>query len=160
MDRRTALTGIAAFTAAAAIPARAPAADVPSLPGLKPLEFGKKVKAGATSTPVKWGNGELHIIYISGATFSLADDHRLTAKMNTAITPYNKVDYTISVAVFDADGELLGVARHTQSVEYIRISVLPTFLSEFDVDFGISKAFQRAAYFAISISDIDVPVAD
>jgi hypothetical protein len=159
MDRRRALSvigGIAGGMSSHAIGK----ADEPvkvSLPNSIPIKLDEKVQISVRSAPVKVGERELHIVSIGTGQFYLDKDAHLTAILNAAVAQYTNMEYRIVVAVFDGAGQLLGAAQHDESVSYTRLGVMPTLFREINLDFGISKAFGRAAFAVIAISDRDVP---
>jgi hypothetical protein len=129
----------------------------PPIPGAIRMDLDKEVTIGAQSSPIKVNNNDLHIISVGRGTFRLDKQSRLTATLFAAVTQYARIEYWISVAVFDAAGKLLGTAGHKEAVQYIRLGVIPTMLPNIALDFGISKAFKDAAFVAVAISERDVP---
>lgn len=81
----------------------------------------------------------------------------LKATLKAAVAQYNRVDYRIFGAVYDAKGKLLGTASAVEKVQYIRLGIMPTVFRDIELDFGASKAFAEAAYVAFAVSDPDVP---
>lgn len=159
MDRRHALSGLAAIAGSLPFCAIGEADESVklSVPNAIPIKFDEKVRISIGSAPVKPGAQELHIVSIGTGLFHLDKDSRLTAVLNAGVAQYTNMEYRIVVAVFDPAGQLLGTAHHDESVSYIRLSVMPRLLREINLDFGISKAFSRAAFAVIAISDRDVP---
>jgi hypothetical protein len=158
MNRRRALAGIAGAVGGIAL-ANGADAEQPkvAIPGATNFELGKDVRLGATSTPIKANGSELHIVGIGTGSFQLDDDPRLTATLKAAVTQYAKVNYWISTAVFDAAGKLLGTASHKEPDEYERLGATPTVFRNIKLDFGISKAFKKAALVVVAISEPDIP---
>jgi hypothetical protein len=161
ISRRNTLSVITGLASAAVISADKARADEsgtnPVFPGTIPLKLNMPVRVAAQSAPVRVNDTDLRLVYINSAMFAMDASSRLTATLKGAITQYTRVDYWISVAVFDAAGQLLGAANHKEAVQYERVRAMPTMLREIKLDFGVSKAFQRAALVAIVISDPDVP---
>ncbi len=159
MDRRNALAGLAGITSGALLTAGTAQSAEPksTIPGAIELTLGQKLKIGVQSAAVKVNETDLHLVSIGTGTFQLDEDSRLTAILKAAVAQYAKVDYWISVAVFDAAGKLLGTAGHKEPVEYIRLGKMPTLLRDIKLDFGISKTFKDAAAVVVAISDRDVP---
>lgn len=159
MDRRRALSvigGIAGGLSSCAI-GKADESIKVSLPNSIPIKLDEKVQISARSAPAKVGEREIHIVSIGTGLFHLDKDARLTAILNAAVAQYTNMEYRIVVAVFDGPGQLLGAAQHDESVSYTRLGVMPTLFREINLDFGISKAFSRAAFAVVGISERDVP---
>jgi hypothetical protein len=70
---------------------------------------------------------------------------------------YAKVDYWISLAVFDDKLRFLGAATHKEAIQYVRAGAIPTRLPKLSFDFGISKTYKSVARLAVAISDREVP---
>lgn len=159
MDRRHALSGIAAIAGSLPFCAIGEADESIklSVPNAIPIKLDENVRISIRSAPVKFGVQEIHIVSIGTGLFHLDKDARLTAVLNAGVAQYTDMEYRIVVAVFDGAGQLLGAAQHDESVSHIRLRVMPTLFREIDLDFGISKAFSRAAFAVIAISDRDVP---
>jgi hypothetical protein len=159
MNRGRALAGLAGAAGGVVLAAdtvRCESAE-PSIPGAIKMTLGQEVMIGAQSTAVKMDNRDIHIISISKGTFQLDKESRLTASLNGAVAQYAKTEYWISVAVFDAAGNLLGTAAHKEAVQYIRLGLMFTTVRRIQLDFGISKAFKDAAQFVVAVSNRDVP---
>jgi hypothetical protein len=154
----TAAAGIVvAFTLSSRLGFAAPdRANVP-IPGAIAITMDKPIDIGVSSKPFKIRTAELRILGVSRAQFHLGPDFNLTAKMKAGVMQHARMEYLISAAIFDARGQMLGAAEHTEKVERIRLSRTPMMLREFTLDFGISKAYANAAYVVVSISDRDVP---
>jgi hypothetical protein len=161
ISRRNALTAIAALTGSAAISSEKVRAKESAMsdiiPAAIPLKLGARVPLAASSSPVRVNAVDMHLLTVSAAVFTLDAASRLTAVLKAAVTEYAKMDYWVSVAVFDATGHLLGAVTQKETVEYERLRAIPTMLREIKLDFGISNAFSRAALVAIAISERDVP---
>lgn len=100
------------------------------------------------------------LLEIHNVVFHLKDGARLTAILNgSVLTPYT-IDYDIHAAVFDIEGNLLGTAKTTceikkEPVYWIGLPVRP--FRDFELDFGISKKYEKARYFSLVFSEPDVP---
>jgi hypothetical protein len=105
-----------------------------SLPGAIALKLGETLAIRVRSIPVKVGEGARHIVSIGSGTFKLDEDSRLTAFLKRGVSQFVGTEYRISVAVFDADGQLLGTASHDESVQYVRLPVIPTIIREMKFD--------------------------
>jgi len=128
----------------------------PPVPGAIALKFDQPIDIDARSAPIGDGLQKFSIIGVGRATFRLADNH-LTASLHAGIMQYARIDYRVSVAIFDTTGRLLGTAAHTEPVQFIRLGRVPTLLKSIDLDFGVSRAYPDAVYTAVSISDPEVP---
>jgi hypothetical protein len=159
MNRRKALTAMAGIAGTAGLSAGGSHAEETKVrvPGAIALKLGEQIRIGAQSAPVKVDDTDLHIVSIGTGTFQLDKESRLTARLNAAVAQYAKVVYWISAAVFDAQGLLLGTASHKESVSYTRLGAMPTTFRKIVLDFGLSKAFNRAALVVMAISERDVP---
>lgn len=82
---------------------------------------------------------------------------RLLASLTLSVAQYNKVEYRVYAAAFDAKGKLLGTAMHVEPVEYIRLGAMPTLFRDVVLDFGVSEAFAQAKYVAFAVSQPSVP---
>lgn len=159
MNRRHALVGLASAAGGLVLAGDAVRAQqaVPPIPGAVKLELGKPLAFGQQSAPVKLDSIDLPIVTVGKGTFRLDDDSRLTAMLHASVAQYAKVDYWISVAVFDVTGNLLGTAAHKEVVEYIRLGKMLTLFREIELDFGVSKAFSDVAFAVVVISEPDMP---
>jgi hypothetical protein len=134
-----------------------PAGPAP-VPGAIALELDREIRLGASSEPIRLPGGDFRVLNVGTATFHLADDGHLTARLNAAVAQYASADYRIYAAMFDAKGVLLGTASHVESVERIRLSRMPTVFRHVDLDFGKSRDFRRAAYASVAVSNPDFPL--
>jgi hypothetical protein len=161
MDRRRALAAIGGFAGGVSSCAVGQANESvkSSLPGAVPIPLDERVRVDVQSAPVKVGERDFHIISIGTGLFHLDKDDRLTAILNAGVSQYAEMEYRIVVAVFDTAGRLLGVAQHDEPVAYVRLGATPRIFREIEFDFGVSKAFRRAAFAITAISERDVPVA-
>jgi hypothetical protein len=130
---------------------------VPPIPGAVPLKFDAEIQFEAAAGPVRQGNDPFYVIQVGRGKFHLSDQSRLTAELKASVTQYARVDFWIYAAVFDDRGSLLGTASHREEVLYIRTGGTPTVFREIKLDFGISDAFQRAAYVVVTIGERKVP---
>jgi hypothetical protein len=133
-------------------------AHVEGVPGAVPLKFDEKLSIAGASKPVKLARSDLHIVQVGTGIFRLSQDNRLTATLYAAVAEYAKVEYRISVAVFDAQARLLGAAAHVEKVEYTRLGSMPTMFREIALDFGSSESYRLAASIVVAISEPKVPV--
>jgi hypothetical protein len=159
MDRRRALAvigGMAGGLSCCAI-SKADESIKIFVPDAIPIKLGELVRISVQSAPLKVGKRDLHIVSIGTGLFHLDKDARLTAVLNAGVMQYANMEYRIVVAVFDAVGQLLGVAQQDESVSYIRLGVTPRLVREINLDFGISKAFSRAAFAVTAVSERDAP---
>ncbi len=159
MNRRDLLTAIAGSAAGVSVLGKSVLADepTPALPDIYRITPNGEANLDAQSTEVVDGDSKFNIIRLGICRLKLDDHGHLTASVKAAVTQYAKVDYWISLAVFDEEGRFLGSAAHKEAIEYIRFGAIPTLLPELSFDFGISKAYKSIACLAVAISDRDVP---
>lgn len=89
--------------------------------------------------------------------FLVKFEPRLRANLKLAVAQYNKVEYRIYGAAYDANGRLLGTAVHIEPVEYIRLGLIPTMFRDVVLDFGVSESFAQAKFVAFAVSQPPVP---
>jgi hypothetical protein len=59
--------------------------------------------------------------------------------------------------VFDEAGAMLGAATHDEPVRHVRLGRTPMLMKEIELDFGVSRAFRRAASVVVSIAGAPLP---
>lgn len=137
------------------------AATSMAIPGSIKLVLDERIRIDVSSKPIEMRKDTpLKIITIGTGIFSLDKESRLTSVLSCGVTQYNDVDYWISVAVFDGVGRLLGSASHKETVQFIRIGVMPCMFREIEFDFGISEAYKNATQIIVAISDRKVAIRD
>ncbi len=129
----------------------------PRLPQVYEITPNKEITLSAYSTPVIDGDFKLSIIHLGTCSLTLDDHGHLKAKVKAGIAQYAKVEYWISLAVFNSKDEFLGAATHKELVQFIRLGRIPTHLPELEFDFGISNSYKSVARLAVAISERDVP---
>lgn len=159
MNRRHALTAIAGSAATIPLIANRLHADEPSpiLPNTFAVSPNQEFRLALRSTPVVLEHTKLSLVSLGTGRLTLDDAGRLKARIRAAITQYAKIDYWISLAVFDKQHTFLGAATHKEAIQYIRLGSMPTTLQELEFDFGISNTYKSVAHLAVAISDRDVP---
>src|SRR3954469_25558583 len=100
------------------------------------LRLGEDVAVDVRSGPVRWKNNDYHLVRLGSARFDLAEPSRLKAELQAGVTSFDEVDYEISCAVFDGDGNLLGVARAPCHVERMWLGRLLNSERKLILDFG------------------------
>ncbi len=105
-NRRNALSALAGIAVVPGLTAAGSAPeDQPPVRDAFKLKMGQPLEILTRSNPVKGKDHDAYVITIEKATFDLAGDSRLTAKLYTMIVPMARVDYWISAAVYDAEGK-------------------------------------------------------
>lgn len=89
--------------------------------------------------------------------YNVRFEPRLLASLKLSVAQYNKVDYRVYAAAYDAKGKLLGTAVHLEPVEYVRLGAMPTMFRDVVLDFGVSEAFAGAKFVAFALSQPSVP---
>lgn len=125
----------------------------PPVPNAAALKFDQQFDLPAYSKPITVGTEKLSVVKIGRGTFHLDDQGHLTGTLKGGVLQFHKMTYWIHAAVFDATGDLLGVAAHKLQVRNIRTGSIITLLAEMPLDFGISDRFKSARYVAASVSD-------
>lgn len=159
MNRRDLLTAIGSSAAGIAVLGQSALADEPTttLPDIYRITPNSETKLAAQSTAILVGDSKFNLISLGSCSLTLDDQGHLTALVKAAVTQYAKVDYWISLAVFDDKLGFLGAATHKEAIQYIRRGSIPTMMPELSFDFGISKTYKSVARMAVAISDRDVP---
>jgi hypothetical protein len=120
---------------------------------LLPLELNKKLPLTLDSHPVEWKNYTYHLLRLGSIQFDLdKPTGHLKAEIQGSTTSFDQVDYDVSVAVFDANGALLGTAKSECKVERIWLGNTLTSVAKLDLDFGISLDYAQASQFTVGIS--------
>ena len=148
------------------LPRRLPAQPSSSVPSagavtnLIPFQLRSAIPLSVRSAGVEWKGNTYHLVGLSSIKFELDKNDRLTAEIQGGATTFDKVDYDISGAVFDAEGQMLGAARVQCKVERLWLGNLLTMAQTINLDFGVSLEYARAAFFAVSISNQKVLTPD
>src|SRR5262249_20264831 len=129
----------------------------PPIPGAVPLVFDRKIEFGVSSQPIKIKGQDFSLVSVGTGVFRLAKDSRLTATLNVGAYQHTRVDYWIYVSMHDAKGKLLGTASYKESLERVRLGRTPLMMRKAELDFGVSRDFERAAFVVVTISNPDVP---
>jgi hypothetical protein len=149
----------------------APAADAKAKPaaptGLIPFTLGKPIRVSVGSTPVKFNQRDVHLLYLNEIEFQLDKESRLKAKIGAVevwaglrMLP-RVVDYRVHAAIFDEKGRLLGTGSMPHRVHPHSIASAPGIAGgSSSMDFGISLNYANAKFFALVISERDLSVAD
>ena len=125
------------------------------------FRFDEAVDFELKSTPVKWQGGQIHLLSLNRFTFSWdAKTCWLTANAKGKLFTFDNVDYTVGVAVFAADGSMLGSATVECHVPRIWLGVYGQQPVDLALDFGISNNYSHAAKFQACISDRTVLTPD
>jgi hypothetical protein len=126
-----------------------------------PLKLGHSIPVAVQSAGVQWRGNTYHLVGLTSMQFELDKrTNRLKADVHAAVTGFDDVDYDVSVAVFDTDGKLLGVARTVCGVARMWAGKVGVGLQTLNLDFGVSLDYSRAAAFMVSISNRKVLTPD
>jgi hypothetical protein len=118
-----------------------------------PLAWGQPLPVKVQSHEVRWRGAAYRLVEVTSAQFNLdAVTSQLQADLKVAITSFDQVTYEISVAVFDAQGRLLGAARAVCPVARIWLGNLVLSSRSMTLDFGTSLDYAQAAKFTVSVS--------
>ena len=86
----------------------------PKLPSVYEITPNKEITLSAKSTPVVDGVFKLSLIHLGTCNLTLDDQGHLKAKVKAGVAQYAKVEYWISLAVFNSKDEFLAL-QHTRS---------------------------------------------
>jgi hypothetical protein len=126
-----------------------------------PLKLGRSIPLAIQSFGVEWRGNTYHLLSLGSVQFDLdKQTSRLKAEIKAAVMQFNKMDYDISAAVFDADGRLLGVARARCEIGRYWVANVVTGNDSLSLDFGVSLDYEHAASFMVSISKRKVLTPD
>jgi len=135
--------------------------------GLIPLKLGEKIRVSVGSTPVKFNQRDVHLLYLGEIEFQLDKESRLKAKIGTAelwagLTKLPRViDYRVHAAIFDEKRQLSGTASIPHRVHPHSIVSAPGMGGgSSSMDFGISLTYAKAKFFALVISERDLSSVD
>ncbi len=120
----------------------------------KPLEIDVK------SPGVKWADHTYHLVRLGRAQFHLSALSRLTATFNAGTNTFDNVDYDVHVAIFDAQGKLLGTGKTICSVSRIWAGRSGLTSKTLEVDFGVNRDYSQAEFFSVAISNSQVLTPD
>src|SRR5689334_20449421 len=120
---------------------------------LIPLKFGTSIPLSIQSDGVEWKGHVYHLLGLGSIEFALekGSDH-LTAVIKAGTTSFDDVDYDISVAVFDAAGRMLGVARAQCHVDRTWLGRVLMSSETIKLDFGRSLDYSNATGFMLTVS--------
>ena len=160
-NRRTALLSLVTGIGGVLGLRSAGAAEAVPIPGAREVFLsGKAVRVDVQSAPVRWHDYDYHLVRIGEISFFRSPLGRLTATVNGSTTTFDNVEYDVYAAVYDEAGNLLGTARALCSVERLWLGKVGTTPMRLALDFGISKAYERARWFTLGISERDVLTPD
>lgn len=127
-----------------------------------PLELGRSIPLKVQSSGVEWAGQKLHLLTLNSIQFELdKQTNHLKAEIQAEGMSFENVDYDISVAVFDAAGELLGTARTQCQLQRVWKGTFKHGLKRtISLDFGSSLGYPRATTFMVSISNRKVLTPD
>jgi hypothetical protein len=126
-----------------------------------PLKLGRSIPVSVQSAGVAWEGRTWSLVGFRAIRFELdKQTNHLKADVRGGVTHFDNVDYDVSVAVFDAAGKLLGVARTACEVRRYWVGGVISGPETLELDFGVSLDYTRAAAFMISISNRKVLTPD
>lgn len=160
-NRRTALiaasTGILSMLGAT----ESRAAGEPPVPGAwEVLLTGKTIPIRVSSAPVRWKGSDYRLVQIGEVSFHRSALGRVTALLSAGVLTFDNVEYEIHSALFDQAGKLLGTAHTLCPVTRVWAGLPGTTPEKLSLDFGISKAYERAEWFTVSITEREVLTPD
>jgi len=160
-NRRTALVSLSTAFVAAVGARGANAADAPPVPGAWEVFLtGKPIPIRVSSAPVQWKGNDYRLVQISQASFYKSPLGRVTALLTAGVLSFDNVEYEVHAALFDEAGKLLGTAHTLCPVTRVWAGLPGTTPEKLSLDFGISKAYERAEWFTVSITERDVLTPD
>ena len=128
---------------------------------LHDFRFGETKNLEIKSTPVKWQGGDVHLLTLGKFEFSLdRNSNWLSARVNGSLLTFDNIDYTIGIAVFRADGTMLGVSTVICHVPRIWLGVYAKQPVDLKLDFGVSNNYPNGSKFKATISDRTVLTPD
>ncbi len=127
---------------------------------LIPLKLGTAIPLSVQSAGVTWRGNTFHLVRLGSIKFDLGTNDCLKADIQAGVTEFDDVGYDISVAVFDAAGQMLGTARAPCKVQRLWAGNVCMTAQTISLDFGVSSDYARAAGFAVSISNRKVLTPD
>lgn len=124
------------------------------------FRFDKSLDMDVKSPGVKWGGNTHHLVRLGRAQFSLSTLSRLTASIDGSVNTFDDVDYDVHVAVFNAQGQLIGTGRTVCSVSRIWAGATGLTPRTLHVDFGVNRDYSQAKYFSVAINNAKVLTPD
>lgn len=154
MERRHVLTQLAGSWLALASASRPVQADVTTpLPKTFEVEINKEFRLDVQSERVSTAlYGKRTVVGLGTGILVLDDNNRLKARIKAGLAQYGKIDYWISLAVFDKDRKFLGATNCKVEIEFIASGGVVTLPSELEFDFGVSDSYKSVAQLAVAIS--------
>jgi hypothetical protein len=150
--RRVLLASICVFLSCSRAPVRA-ADQAPARAEAIPIVWGGDTVFRKESDAIEWGGHEYRLIKIAAIRFELdKKTGGMRAAATAGITTFDRVDYDVSIAVFDAADELLGVARVQCPIERLWVTKVMLESRKLEFDFGQSLDYARATKFKMAIS--------
>jgi hypothetical protein len=137
------------------------AAVAPPVPGAwEVYRTGKPIPLRVSSAPVHWRGSDYVLVQIGEASFHTSPLGRVTALLSAGVLTFDNVEYEVHAALFDQGGKLLGTAQTLCPVTRIWAGVPGITSRKLTLDFGISKAYERAAWFTVSATEPEVLTPD
>lgn len=160
-NRRAALASFSTAFLAAVGARKAAAAPAPPVPGAwEVFRIDKPLPLRVSSAPVHWKGTDYVLVQIGEASFHKSPLGRVTALLTAGVLTFDNVEYEVHAALFDQAGKLLGTARTLCPVTRIWAGVPGITPAKLTLDFGISKAYERAEWFTVSVSEQEVLTPD
>lgn len=122
------------------------------------LVLEEDLRLDVRSVPVMWRDEAFYLLSYQEIQFDLSDDEtpRLTARLRGKRLTFDDVRYRLSAAVYDKTGALLGVATCEVPVKRYWMGVCGIVSEERSLDFGPSLAWDRAARYEVTLSEVPV----
>ena len=160
-DRRSALAVMASGILGALGLRPARAAEAPPVPGaVEVFLTGRSVAVSAQSAPVRWRGEDYRLVRVGEARFFRSPLQRVTASLKASVLTFDNVEYEVHAALYDERGSLLGTARALCPVSRMWAGTAGITPVELHLDFGISKAYERAQWLTVGITERDVLTPD
>ena len=144
-----------AAVAAEPAPVQARTDNLTALPASTiPFEMGRPIRLAIQSPAAEWRGQPIHLVDLKSIQFELnKQTSRLTADIKAEVRTFDNIAYDISVAVFDANGRLLGASRGCCNVQRIMHGKSTIMAQAVSLDFGVSLDYVHAATFMVGISN-------
>jgi hypothetical protein len=117
------------------------------------LQFETPIPVTVESDGIEWKGYSYHLVRLGSIRFGIdKNNEHLTAEIQAGITSFDDIDYDISAAVFNATGQMLGVARTQCHVDRLWLGNVLTTSQTIALDFGRSLNYANASAFMLTVS--------
>ncbi len=125
-----------------------------------PIDLKEPLPIKVKSHPVEWRESTFHLVSLNTIQFSLDEESHLRAEVKGRVTMFDDVQYDVSAAVLNKDGELLGTARTLCEAKRMWLGRTMSSAQKLNLDFGVSLEYPNADSFLINISKRKVLTPD